>query len=209
MCDKKVRGVLYRRDKNNFLKQKDPKPFDYTLGYKYKQSTNVQMSWLRMGWLLAHISYEDLRTMRMVDIGSGNGIFVREAKQLFRISSPYDVVGNSISKEELCATKWDLVIMSDVLEHYLNIDDFWNLKFDYAMISYPETPHGIDLTKWRHMKPDEHIYLLDRDSFKDWVEYHGCTVVGYGTPEDAIRKRWDDQYINISTFLIKRGGYGN
>lgn len=198
--------ISYSRDKYGFLKQDNPQPFDYSLAYKEKQSTNPRMSWLRLGWLSASIPYDRLCKMSAVDIGSGNGNFVRESSNVFKEVKPYDVTGESIDDVELYGRHWDLVVLSDVLEHYDDIDKFWGLNFEWAMISFPETPNPdkFDLSRWRHFKPNEHIYLLTADRFLNWVVSHNCEVIAYSNFEDALRTRWDSSLPNISTFLIRR-----
>ena len=194
----------FERDAYGFWRQIDPKPFNYDLAYKARQSTNQAMDWLRLGWLASHISIQTLKTFNVVDIGSGNGSFVREAAKVFKRVVPYDLAGESISEQELLDTTWDLISMADVLEHYHNIDDLWNLRFKYAFISFPETPEGQDLTNWRHYKPDEHVYMLNAASFALWVQRWECQVVAAGCPEDLLRTRWNPAKPNISTFLIRR-----
>jgi len=196
----------YSRDENGFLKQNYPKPFTYSLDYKAHQSTNTAMTWLRLGWLSGYLSYGRLRHMTAVDIGAGNGSFVRESASVFKSIVPYDLAGESISDVELYETKWDMLVLSDVLEHYTDIDLLWSLNFKYAMISFPETPDPEvhDLSRWRHLKPNEHIYLLTMEKVKAWVQKHGYVIVGCGCPEDMIRRRWQHDTVNISTVLIKR-----
>ena len=196
----------YSLDSNGFLKQDNPKPFTYSLDYKAHQSTNTAMIWLRLGWLSGYLSYGRLRHMTAVDIGAGNGSFVRESASVFKRIVPYDLAGESIDDIELYETKWDLIILSDVLEHYDDIDKLWGLNFKYAMISFPETPNHEehDLSRWRHLKPNEHIYLLTLEKVKAWVQKHGYAIVGSGCPEDMIRTRWQADKVNISTILIKR-----
>lgn len=194
----------FMRDSYGFLKQQNPQPFDYTLAYKARQSTNPAMSWLRLGWLASHISVPVLKTFNAVDIGAGNLTFVKEAAKVFRRVVPFDLAGESISKEELYDTEWDILVLSDVLEHYEDIDDLWKLKFRYALISFPETPENMDLRTWRHYKPNEHIYMLNAGSFSSWVSRWDGLVVAAGCPEDLLRKRWHPDKVNISTFLIRR-----
>jgi 2-polyprenyl-3-methyl-5-hydroxy-6-metoxy-1,4-benzoquinol methylase len=194
--------IEYKKDRYGFLKQIDPEPFKYDEEYNSKQSTNSYMSWLRLGWLSAFIPYDELKTFKVVDVGAGNRTFVNVAKKVFKEIVPYDLSGESISEGHLYNTEWDLVVCSDVLEHYENIDTFWSLKFKYALISYPEEPTNINIKIWRHYKPNEHTYILNSKSFNKWVDLHGAVVVGSGCPEDMIRTRWADA-VNISTFLIK------
>lgn len=201
---KNDRKIVYSRDRYGFLKQQQPQPFEYDPQYKQKQSTNPQMSWLRLGWLSAQIPFEWMRTFNVVDIGAGNGSFVAEGKKVFRRCVPYDVAGDSISDTELYTTAWDLIVMSDVLEHYHDIDEFWTLNFRYAMISFPEAPASLALEQWRHYKPNEHIYCLDFVRFCKWVTGHGHKVMASGCPEDMIRRRWNRDEINITTVLIEK-----
>ena len=195
-------GAKYQPDANGFLKQVDPKPFEYDLTYKGNQATNTFMSGVRLGWLLAFVGYDKIKNYQAVDVGAGNGTFVKELKPVFKKIVPYDLCGETISDEELYGTEWDVVFFYDTLEHYKEIDAFWDLKFKYAIISFPETPEGFDLTKWKHRKPNEHLYLLKLREVIKWVEKHGYRVVASGCPEDAIRRRWDDALPNISTILI-------
>jgi len=201
-----ISGINYIYDANGFIKQKDPKPFEYSLDYKSHQSTNTAMVWLRLGWLSSILPFSKMKTMNAVDIGAGNGSFVREAASVFKRIVPYDLAGESIDDIELYETNWDLIVLSDVLEHYKDINDLWGLNFKYAMISFPETPdeNKYDLSRWRHFKPNEHIYLLRLSQVIPWINEHGCTVEKFGNPEDMIRKRWDENMPNISTVLIKK-----
>lgn len=196
--------VAYVTDKYGFLKQENPQPFDYTLDYKAKQSTTTEMAWLRMSWLSSYVLPGELRNFNVVDIGAGSNVFVNEGKHIFRRIVPYDLVGDSIDDVELYSTCWDMVTLFDVLEHYPDIDQFWALQFRYALISYPETPKDYPLEKWRHYKPNEHIYCLDKDNIINWAHTHDCAVIAQGCPEDRIRTRWDPKRVNITTILLKR-----
>jgi len=197
--------IPFSPDKHGFLRQNNnPCPFVYDTSYKARQGTNTAMSWLRIGWLAAHIPYPELKTFNAVDIGSGNGSFVKEAQNVFKRIFSYDLAGESIADTELYSTNWDLISMADVLEHYPDIDDLWTLSFEYALISFPEKPMGTDLRQWRHYKPNEHLYMLDAATFSQWVVANNYKVIAQGCPEDFIRKRWDTEKTNISTFLIKR-----
>ena len=196
---------VFKEDQHGFLKQQNPQPYTYSVEYKQKQSTNSNMAWLRLGWLASQLPVNLLNTFSCVDIGSGNGAFIKEGQSVFKTIVPYDLCGESIEEADLYDTNWDMIVLSDVLEHYPNIDDFWTLPFKYAMVSFPETPRtGMNLSKWRHYKPDEHIYMLDSVNFVKWVQSHGAHIVAQGFPEDLIRKRWNSELPNISTFLIKR-----
>jgi len=192
-----------------FIKQVEHEDFDYTVDYKARQSTNVEMSYLRLGWLSASIPYEKMSKMRVVDIGSGNGMFVSCARNVFSEVYGYDLCGESITEKDLKETSWDLVVMSDVLEHYEDINDFLLLKWEYAMVSFPETPKCNsfeELRQWRHFKPNEHLYYLDLKGMKQWLSNTepSIEIVNHGHFEDHIRSRWDEDLPNITTVLLRR-----
>jgi hypothetical protein len=200
-----INNAIFAKDKHGFLKQQEAIEFDYNEKYKKNQNTNLAMVGLRINFLSKYIPYEELQQFHAVDVGAGNNQFVTQTQTLFKRIVPYDLVGESITEDELYFRHWDLVVLSDVLEHYSDIDDFWRLSFTYALISYPEAPgEAITLSQWRHFKPNEHLYILNKEAFTRWVESHGCQVIAQDTPEDAIRTRWNPDYPNISTFLIHR-----
>lgn len=192
----------YSYDSYGFLKQVNPEPFNYDVAYKYKQSTNIEMVKLRLGYLALHLK-EDFSKMRVVDIGAGNNVFVNYASHYFKSIVPYDLDGESISQEELYVTHWDLVCLFDVIEHYPNIDEFWKLNFTYAYLSFPELPKDYPLENWKHLKPSEHLYGLNAEGFKKFVEGK-AEIIAMSYPEELIRTRWDNNYRNITSVIIKR-----
>jgi len=196
-----------REDKYGFWRQVGNEPFEYSVEYKQAQSTNTDMSYLRIGWLASHFRYEMLRKMKVVDIGSGNGTFVNVGESVFGSCVGFDLSGESISKDELDSTEWDLVVLSDVLEHFEDIEDLFKLKWSYAFVSFPETPKvadAEDLIGWRHFKPNEHLWCLNFTGMQKWFSDHGCRFINGSNVEDIIRRRWDDKCPNISTILVSR-----
>jgi hypothetical protein len=200
------KGYEYR---HGFVHQVDREPFDYDLEYKEKQSTNVEMSYLRMGWLAASIPHEELRDFYVVDVGSGNGEFARCASKHFKKVCEYDLSGDTISREELMGTPWDLAVFSDVVEHFPDLNEFIDIPWTYAMVSFPETPEVEsfeELQAWRHFKPNEHLWYMTGKGFSAWATKNipGVKIINQGYFEDMIRARWDKNKPNISTTLLKR-----
>jgi len=200
------RGYAYEL---GFIRQVKRQEFEYDETYKARQSTNEAMSYFRLGWLAAHIPYQEWRDMQIVDIGCGSGEFISHASGKFARVCGYDLCGDSITKEELMSTDWDIVVLSDVLEHFEHINELFDMSWNYAMVSFPETPDFEtfeELQKWRHFKPNEHLWYLHSEGLRRWLEKeHPKTVmVSSGNFEDAIRTRWDPELPNISTVLFKR-----
>lgn len=192
-----------------FIKQVDKTDFVYSMDYKARQSTNVEMSHLRLGWLSASIPYEVMKGLSLLDIGCGNGVFMDCARGKFADVKGYDLCGESISREEMMNTSWGIVVLSDVLEHYDDISELFRMKWEYAMISFPETPRVSsfeELTWWRHFKPNEHIYHLDEKGMREWLTNMdgNVSILGTSNFEDLIRHRWDESIPNITTMLIHR-----
>lgn len=208
MTDRMMLPHGYKYDENGFLKQTEHTTFPYTIEYKSRQGTNVEMSYLRLGWISSFFRSEEISKMNVVDIGCGNGVFVRCSSGKFGRIVGYDVVGDSISKDELYNTVWDMIILSDVLEHFDDIEDLFKIKWKFCMLSFPETPDvGTfeELRKWRHFKPNEHLYYLTAPKVRKWLESHiGVKVIGISNFEDLIRKRWDSSKTNISSIMTKR-----
>lgn len=199
----------YKLDRYGFWKQNEPQKFNYDDEYERKQSTNIEMVYLRLGWLAAHLGCFEMKNMTAVDIGAGNGNFVRYGKNKFKNLYSYDITGNTISQETLENTIWDLVVLTDTLEHFDDINKLFNLNWKYAFISFPETPKVLvweELMDWKHFKPDEHIWCLNMNGMIQWLSDNGCEIMAKGNPEDLIRtnKDKDKENTNISTILTKR-----
>ncbi len=207
MVDNMEKVEFAREDKYGFWRQRTPAVFEYDADYKQSQSTNTDMSYLRIGWLASFLPYSVLKKMTVVDIGSGNGTFVRVGQSVFGSCCGFDVQGESITREELYGTHWDMVVLSDVLEHFEDIEDLFKMKWEFAFISFPETPLVQDqdqLRGWRHFKPNEHLWCLNVAGMVQWFESHECKVLGRSNVEDLIRTRWDEGKPNISSLLVGR-----
>lgn len=190
-----------------FIKQLTPTRIEYDNTYVAQPRTTEQMAFMRLGWLAAHIDYDALRKFQVVDIGSGRGVMLPAFSRVCRSVKNYDLAGPSISKAELESTHWDLVILNDVLEHYDNIDELFNLSWRYALISFPETPRVAsfdELKTWRHFRPNEHIYHLHEVGMREWAEKMGADVVNANNFEDILRTRWSPDTTNITTMFLRR-----
>jgi hypothetical protein len=190
-----------------FIKQIEHEIIAYDEKYISQCRTTEQMAYMRLGWLAANINYDVLRTFKVVDIGSGQGVMLPVLEKACAVVKNYDLSGPSISREELYSTKWDLVVLNDVLEHYTQIDELFDLQWRYALISFPETPDVAtfeELTKWRHFRPNEHIYHLHQAGMYKWANKMGAHVINANNFEDILRTRWDHNRTNITTMLLKR-----
>lgn len=97
------------------------------------------MTWLRLGYLFAvfNKNVNDFSSWKVCDVGSGNGCFIKEAKKVFGYACNYDLCGDTISKEELYSTQWDIIFLTDVLEHFEDINDLFKIQAKYIFLSFP------------------------------------------------------------------------
>ncbi len=190
------------------LRQRDPGAFRYDPDYLQRQSTTAEMSYLRLGYLMAQISYDELRTYDVLELGPGAGVFFDVLKPHVRSMAGHDAVSESdyctLGWNESTHQPWDLVCGFDVLEHFADIDSLWQLDFRWGFFSLPAPPRGGVIATWRHFKPDEHIWYVTAEQFEQWAALHGYRLEAAGCPEDCIRRRWDDSQNNINSFLIRR-----
>jgi len=201
--------AIFEKIEHGFWKQMDAKPIEYDENYKAVQKTTPFMAGIRIGYLLdaLKINANDLSGMVACDVGSGNGCMSQSCWPLFKRFCNYDLSGDSITADELYSTAWDVIFLTDVLEHFSNIDDLFKINFRRLLLSFPETPSDFqrqdDLIGWRHYRPDEHIYCLNAAGVCDWLEARGYYIAARGNPEDAIRK-YPPHRVNISTVVAIR-----
>ena len=195
--------------KHGFVKQTDPEPFNYSTEYKLSQSTNKNMSYLRLGLLMSCFDYDQIADFKICDVGSGNMRFVNVLRQFVPKTVGYDVgPGSEITKADLLSVCWDLVVLTDVLEHFDDIDELWKIRWKYMLLSYPEMPevdNMVELLDWHHFKPDEHIWYFGANAMYAWLHEHDCRVLIESDIEDIIRRRQNITTRNITTMIIRRG----
>jgi hypothetical protein len=189
------------------LKQLDVQKIVYDPAYIATGSrTTPAMCELRLAFLREGIADADLATWSVLELGPGNGCFFRFlAPQVAHIDG-YDVAQTSYSTIPSLAGRphYQLVCGFDVLEHFEDIDELWQLDFTYGLFSLPCPPRaGVD-AGWRHFKPHEHLWHITPAEFTAWMRDHGYEVLRMGSPEDALRTRWDPDQVNIASFVVKR-----
>lgn len=199
---------MFERSNYGFWRQTEDINFEYTEEYREKQSTNAEMVYLRLGWLLATIKQEELKNLKAVDVGAGNCATEKTIGDKFLSFKSYDIVGESISREELLRTSWDIAFFTDVIEHMDKLEDFLEIPWKFAYISFPETPlvdKWEELKSWRHFKPGEHIWMLNKDGMHDFLVGHNINIYDFDHPEDVIRVgQYEDKH-NITSMVIGRG----
>lgn len=96
--------------------------------------------------------------------------------------------------------KYDLITFWDVLEHIPNFDRIWNLldNADYVAVTIPIKPEGVDLLKWKHFKPGEHLHYFTEENLELLFKYYGFILIKKGKPECPPRQ-------DVVSFLFQKG----
>lgn len=219
----KIDNIEFVENKYGMLVQKEYQPFDYNKQYLNQQSTNVEMSYIRLGYLMAFIPFEVLRNSVALELGPGTGVFFEIAQKYVKKMEGFDIAPDSkystVTLEEVYNRKWDILMGFDTIEHMHNLADIFDINFTYGYFSSPCPPEngikdGIS-QYWHHFKVNEHLTYFTTDQFKHFVEDHGYKLLNYpekdekgnlkqtDCPEDLLRKRWGNQK-NINSFIIKK-----
>lgn len=202
----------YEKLHNGVIKQKEKNPFKY--GFDYSNNYNklgelgLRMGYLRLGYILGTIQSP---INKILDVGYGNGDFLKVATEIIPncfgsdVSNEYNLPTKCTYINDIYSKKFDVVCFFDVLEHFDNIYDIKNLKTDYIVISLPHCHYISDewFSKWKHRKPDEHLWHFNKDSLIKFMDEIGYNPISISNIEDTIRKP-EGELSNILTGIFKK-----
>ena len=201
----------YEIDENGVIKQinYNIKTYDeeYVSVYdRYGELTNY-MSYLRYGFLIGSIGKIP---NSILDIGYGNGSFLRVCSNSISNCFGYDVSGVELPNEITIVDNffdrhYEVITFFDSLEHFEDIHFIDKLNCDYICVSLPWC-HNFDdgwFKQWKHRKPNEHLWHFNEKSLKAFMEKNNFTQINSVNLEDNIRKN-DEVYPNILTAIFKK-----
>jgi hypothetical protein len=202
----------YQKDDNGVIRQIICKPITYDQKYvdtrynSYGELTNY-MSYLRLGFVIGSIGKVP---NSILDVGYGNGSFLKTCSEIIPNCFGYDVSGvNLPSKIKTVNTifdgHYDVISFFDSLEHFDDIYFLDKLQCDYICISVPWCHNFNDewFENWKHRRPDEHLWHFDEKSLRRFVESQNYEYVNHTNIEDSIRKT-EYSYPNILTSIFKK-----
>jgi len=191
----------YKLDKHGSLHQIKTTPYTYDSAYnniynteKYLRNSLI-LSALRVAFI--KICIEDAN--EILDVGYGNGDFLRVAMMAFDKAVGYDISDYSpegIHRVNNIYGKHDVVCFWDSLEHMSELSFIKNLNTKYIAVSMPYCHYEIMgekwLADWKHLKPNEHLHHFTPDSLcKQMNEFGYEPVVINNDIEDVVRKSED------------------
>lgn len=192
----------YTKLKNGLIKQEKifTSKRHYDVNYinnsynNYGEKT-MQMSFLRLGYIIGSIGRIP---NNILDIGFGNGEFLKTSSKIIdkcygNDVSNYPIPENAIFVDNIYTDTYDVVTFFDVLEHFEDIYEIKNLKCNFIVISVPWCHNFSDewFLKWKHRRPDEHLWHFDEKSIIKFFEEIGFELINKCNIEDSIRKPID------------------
>ena len=203
---------LYEVTKDGVIHQKTSNIIQYDVNYINDRYTkygylNDEMSYLRIGFLLGSVKE---KIEKILDVGYGNGSFLKISKTMMKECSGYDISGfelpeNIIKVEDMYKYSYDVVCFFDVLEHLENIEVIKELKTKYIYISVPWCHFFSEewFMNWKHRRYNEHIWHFNEKSLDTFMNRMGYNrITNTENIEDSIRKT-DFNYPNILTCIYK------
>lgn len=191
-----------------------------------KYATTQLMSELRMtlveAVLLLHESLpkasQTLSKGPLLDVGYGNGSFIREACQ-----RGWKPSGNDVNPTQYpgvrqvplpldCTNRklaYRVITFWDCLEHFEELENIRTISnaTDWIFLSFPKAPDNYMFCPemWKHHRPGEHHFHFTPQSLELIFsnERTKATVVYTGNPEDCIRGKARDGDTNILTVALR------
>jgi hypothetical protein len=165
--------------------------YDASYAHQYDKRPVKEMSDLRWDFIQSCLGLS--RGSRVLDVGYGNGAFLKRAE-----AAGMEIFGIDLHSEDFgipvvdLGTKlfFDLVCFFDSLEHFPDFAPLLKLRTRSAIVSIPETPDFLldHPGRWRHFKPGEHLHYFSRSSLDIFMRNWGLPVrLAEGHPEDGIR----------------------
>ena len=166
--------------------------------------TTEAMSYLRLGFVKAFA-----QSGRILDIGYGNGSFLKKAAKSKFTTFGNDVHGadygiRDVPLDEAANGSWDVVTFFDSLEHFsdLALPRAVALHTRVIVVSIPCRPDEFPARKgWHHYRPGEHLHYFSRYSLELFFANKHITA-SRSDVEDTIRGKLPSGEQNILTMAF-------
>lgn len=202
----------YDVDHNGVIYQKEKTLITYNTEYvetrynSYGELSNY-MSYLRLGYILGALKHIP---ESILDVGYGNGNFLKVCKTLINNCYGNDISGYSLPEDcvfikDITSKHFDIITFYDSLEHFENINFVKELQCNYVCISVPWCHYYNDewFNTWKHRRENEHIYHFNETSLEKFMIDMGFELISYSNVEDSIRKS-SNLDKNILTGIFKK-----
>lgn len=211
-CENGSGGILWPRSglrectACGHLWQENPQPIQYGKEYltNYAGRPTIELSWVRLAFLWLYA-----KEGRILDIGYGDGEFIKQASRAGFFTLGYDAHAEDIgvpTVKELHAGVFDIVTMFDSFEHMPDLNEPFKAAPRMFVVTVPWLPAGVtdeSIKTWRHYKPNEHLHYFTDKSLRAIFQRHGYGSVESKNVEDIIRRN-PQATPNTMTYIFRR-----
>jgi len=204
----------YEKDRDGVIKKTNaPSPAydeEYVKNYySVNGAIAEELSCLRLGLLLGSLNQS---VNKLLDIGYGNGGFLKRASRVIKDCYGYDVSPRFPLPENIRQTNsltgefYDVVTLFNSLEHMPDIDFVSDLQCRYVVITVPWCHYFSDdwFDSWKHRKPDEHVWHFNDESLTRFMNSKGYSILHTSNAEDSLRGE-PLGYPSYLTSVFKKG----
>ena len=209
----------------NYLRREDgvlhytPGPtITYDKGYieKYQKLPDADtMAYLRLGALVTALNNAGVHECHSVlDVGYGDGSFLRGARRAFTYSYGTDISTfpvptgvTQVAPDAWQTSRYQVICFFDSLEHFDNIDFVKSLNCEFVFISVPNCHYRSKdwFNSWRHQRPGEHIFHFSEETLDNFFRAMGFTPASpLLDHEDIIRVNNEQPELNILARLYRK-----
>lgn len=179
-------GIIHQVQHNAFKK-------DYGVERNNYGEVSNYLSYMRLGFIQGAI--ETSKEHSILDVGFGNGDFLRACKNHFKVCAGHDLFYDylpegTVKQESLFDTFYNVITFFDSLEHFEDINFLDKLQCEYVVISVPNCASYDEewFMNWKHRRPDEHLHHFNEHSLTRFLTDSGYVVTKVSFFEDSIRK---------------------
>lgn len=172
-------GVAYQSDMSQRIRYDDSYLYKFVA---YDRETARAVNAGRVAMLSRHLTHG----ASVLDVGAGDGEFVRAARAARFNAKGYEVIPAAANALKLAGLYdnqprgYDAVTLWDVLEHMEDPAPWLaSISRPSAMlfVSLPIFEDLRHIRESRHYRPGEHFYYFTDQGFVSWIELYGFTLV--------------------------------
>ena len=196
-------GVIYQIEKEIFQYNQDYVNNSYVV----YEPLPTYMGYLRLGNIIGSIGRVP---KSILDVGYGNGSFLKVCKNIIPNCYGYDIseypVPEGCVKSDSMFNKfYDIITFYDSLEHFEEIEFVKKLKCNYICISVPNCHYKNEewFRDWKHRRPNEHLWHFNLKSLENFMLRMGFSMINSTNIEDTIRKNKHESQ-NILTSIFQK-----
>lgn len=214
-------GIEYRRNEWGGFTQKNPQRFRYDRNYNSTYDTaEYKAAASRLNEIRCEAIYGAMgEPASLIDIGFGNGSFLKMAQEYFNDTTLY---GFDIAQgyrpergdrwrrvDSYTGRKYTVACFWDSLEHMHHMDILADVKADAVAVSMPYFAfhdHTVaEFEEWHHRKPNEHIQFHNMASLGTLLRNFGYTEgLLFDWCEDEVRHPKAPFQHNIMTAIFRK-----